>query len=550
MTTPAKAGEPATTTGTRSIKPSALNRTVLTLALLAPTSVLADPGDLSAYVKGRAADADGAVDVAAGHYARALAAAPRDPVIAIRAYREALEAGDVALANRAAAALDADGVAPSDAALLPLAEAARRDDVKAADAAITRLATGPLAVLAPALRGWTAFVRGDDPTPALDAASKDLVSARFAGETRALLLIAAERYDDGVAALGADLRTPSDIRVAAAQLLFGKGQDDVARTLLVGRDPSIVALRAGAPAKPTLAFGVSRMLVRVASDLAGATPTPLSIALTQAAITADPTYDRARILLADALGKSGAVARALAVLDGVDATGPFAAAAAAERVVVLTAAGREAEAIAIAASRAERPDADAYDWQRYADLLIVADRPADAVPYYRRLIDSGEQRDGWTAWLQYGGALDQAGRWPEAREALAKAVARAPNQPLALNYLGFARVEHGEDVAGATRLLAHAATLDPDNASITDSLGWAYHLGGDTRRALPLLERAAAAEPANAEIGEHLGDVYWTLGRRYEARYAWRAAALTATGDDGRRLATKIADGLAGGARR
>ncbi|RZM08686.1 MAG: hypothetical protein EOP68_11090, partial [Sphingomonas sp.] len=65
-----------------------------------------------------------------------------------------------------------------------------------------------------------------------------------------------------------------------------------------------------------------------------------------------------------------------------------------------------------------------------------------------------------------------------------------------------------------------------------------------------LLERAASSEPTNAEIGEHLGDVYWTLGRRYEARYAWRAAQLTATGDDAPRLATKIADGLPAGARR
>ncbi|TXC72833.1 tetratricopeptide repeat protein [Sphingomonas ginsenosidivorax] len=518
--------------------------------MLAPTPAWADPGDLSAYVKARAADADGAVDLAAANYARALAAAPSNPGIAIRAYREALEAGDVALATRAATALDTAGVAPSDAALLPLAVAARRGDAKAADAAIARLATGPLAVLVPALTGWTVFVRGGDPAAALGAAPKDLVATRFATETRALLLIARGRYDAGIAALSPDLRMPNDLRVAAAQLLFGQRQDAAARTLLDGRDPTFVALREGAPAKPTLGFGVSRLLVRVASDLAGGTPTPLSIALTQAALTADPSCDRARILLADALGKGGAVARALAVLDGVDPDSPFAGAAAAERVVVLTTAGRDADALAVAAARADRAEADAYDWQRYADLLVNSDRAADAVPYYRRVIDTGEQGDGWAAWLQYGGALDQAGRWPEAREALAKAVARGPNEPIALNYLGFARVEHGEDVAGSTRLLAHAATLDPDNASITDSLGWAYHLGGNTVRALPLLERAAIAEPTNTEIGEHLGDAYWTLGRRYEARYAWRAAQVTATGDGVTRLATKIADGLPTGVRR
>ena len=49
------------------------------------------------------------------------------------------------------------------------------------------------------------------------------------------------------------------------------------------------------------------------------------------------------------------------------------------------------------------------------------------------------------------------------------------------------------------------------------------------------------AEPANSEINDHLGDLYWALGRRYEARYAWRAAALTADDTEQAKLAAKIA---------
>ena len=89
-----------------------------------------------------------------------------------------------------------------------------------------------------------------------------------------------------------------------------------------------------------------------------------------------------------------------------------------------------------------------------------------------------------------------------------------------------------------------SGALGPDDASIADSLGWAYHRRGETVRALPLLERAAAGEPANAEIAEHLGDAYWTLGRRYEARYAWAAAAVTADPAATARLTTKRENGL------
>ncbi|RYY45066.1 MAG: hypothetical protein EOP59_05115, partial [Sphingomonadales bacterium] len=76
------------------------------LALALPATAHADLGE---YVKARAASADGAVDVAAAGYAAALAAAPGDEVVAIRAYRNALAAGDIALARRAAAVLVRSG---------------------------------------------------------------------------------------------------------------------------------------------------------------------------------------------------------------------------------------------------------------------------------------------------------------------------------------------------------------------------------------------------------------------------------------------------------
>jgi Flp pilus assembly protein TadD len=111
---------------------------------------------------------------------------------------------------------------------------------------------------------------------------------------------------------------------------------------------------------------------------------------------------------------------------------------------------------------------------------------------------------------------------------------------MVLNYLGYAQVERGENLVSARVLIEKAARLQPDDASITDSLGWAWFRAGDTTRALPLLERAAQARPGSAVVNEHLGDAYWAVGRRYEARYAWRAAALAATGNEAARIAAKL----------
>ena len=56
--------------------------------------------------------------------------------------------------------------------------------------------------------------------------------------------------------------------------------------------------------------------------------------------------------------------------------------------------------------------------------------------------------------------------------------------------------------------------------------------------------RAGMDTPLDVTINEHLGDAYWRAGRRYEARYAWRAAAIYADDHEAGRLRDKIADGL------
>ena len=73
------------------------------------------------------------------------------------------------------------------------------------------------------------------------------------------------------------------------------------------------------------------------------------------------------------------------------------------------------------------------------------------------------------------------------------------------------------------------------------------HDDGLEARALPLFERAVRGQPADVTINEHLGDAYWKTGRRYEARYAWRAAAVNAEGEDKARLTAKIENGLGTG---
>lgn len=516
------------------------------LAMAAPAT--AATGDLAAYARARIAEGDGALAAAARDYARVLADDQRDIPTASRAYRAAVRAGDMALADRAAATLADLRAAPADTALLALAKAAREGDRAAATAALARFDGDRLRILSAPLRGWVALDAGSDPLPALAQAPDEPVARRFASETRALLLIAAGRTDEGVAALralgGGDLAA-FDQRVAAARLLIGQGKAAAARAL-VGEDGGDTALGV-VPARgaaPSLAFGASHLFTRVAADLATGEPGPLTYTLLRAALRADPGNDRARLLLAGVLARDGALDAGLAVLDEVKADSAYASIAATGRVQMLAENDRADAASATLAGLSAPADAPTGEIQRLADLHMQLDRPGAAVPLYARLVERAGDKADWADWLQYGAALDGAGQWPEARAALERAVAGGPDEPLALNYLGYALILHRERMAAAQAMLEKAARLKPDDAAIADSLGWAFYLRGQPARALPLVERAALADPLNAEIGEHLGDIYWRAGRRFEARHAWRAARVTADDEAAQRLDARIAGGL------
>jgi tetratricopeptide (TPR) repeat protein len=519
-------------------------------AALAAWPAAAAEENLPAYVRARAADADGKVDVAARYYALALAARPGSEVVAIRAYREGLASGDLTLVRKSARVLSRAGVAPPDAALLDFADAlvARRRDTAAA--ALENLGEGPLDFVRPVLAAWLA-VDGGDASAALQLGGMDgdALDRRYASENHALILLALGRTAEGLTAVQVQLgsldRNPQ-LRLAAASLLAGRGRRDAAEALLAGDDP-VMALyrdRLGRGTKGGARFGASRFLVRVAGDLTSEETAPLAIALARAALILDPRYDRARIALADALSQEGAHAEARRALAAIPSTGPFAREARSTEVAVLARAGGGDAAVAVATALSSGPGSSGQDARLLGDLLTEQGRFAEAAASYATAIEREGEPADWRLLLQRGAALEQAGRWDEALPVLRRAVEAAPEEPLALNYLGYAQVERGENLAAAVAMLEQAHRLAPEDLNIADSLGWGYYRQGNLARALPLLQQAAGTNEASGTVQEHLGDALWTLGRRYEARYAWSAAQLGADEAMSTRLAEKLALGL------
>ena len=344
------------------------------------------------------------------------------------------------------------------------------------------------------------------------------------------------------------------LRIAGASLLAGRRQREAALSMLDADTPASRAARALIEAnRPvpgaigTAEAGVGELMVRLALDLGGQEMSQLGTLFARLATRLDPQSAEAWLVTAELLAQQEQHRLAVQVLENIPAQDPFALAARDTRIRLLVDGGEQEAALRLARQVVEADGARQTDWLRLGQIYSQLDRHREAADAFGRALAEragAEGQEEWQLHLMRGGALDQAGDWPGAREALRRAHGLAPQQPFVLNYLGYALLIRGEETAEAERLIREAHRLAPDNAAITDSLGWALYHKGQLAEAIPLLEQAAQAEPADVEINEHLGDAYFAAGRRVEARFAWRAASVYAAGAVATRLAAKMERGL------
>ncbi len=127
--------------------------------------------------------------------------------------------------------------------------------------------------------------------------------------------------------------------------------------------------------------------------------------------------------------------------------------------------------------------------------------------------------------LLYARALvaEKLDRLAEALADLEKMVKANPEDPEALNALGYTLVDRTHRIEEGMALIRKAYAKRPDDPAIMDSMGWGWYRLGQPEKALDFLQKAWKRFP-DAEIGAHLGEVLWVLGRQDEARRIWQAA--------------------------
>jgi tetratricopeptide (TPR) repeat protein len=514
---------------------------------------------LSTYVTARAADALGDPARAAQLFANLSIDRPDDMSLRRRAIAGAIAAGDMKLALQLSRGMPIEQT-PLDLRMLLVADDLHAGrDKQALEILRTKQGIIDSSFLAPFVEAWTLAERRN--SKALDALAQVTPGSALAAqlnEQRALIYLKLKRPEDAapfakIAVAGAGGRSDR-LRLALADGFLAAGDRARALELLEGPGPALAEGRARITAGKPTGQGIdsseqafSELMVGLSLALGRLQDKGLPIAFAQVARYADSSNSAGGILLALLLEDDGRPTDALDILHAIDPADPFASQAQDAEIRMLIDSDRHKEALRRAEEIiAARPGPDGFARMGVVHVEMK-DFPAAADAYARAIqwsASSAGSDEPWMLRLYRASALEESGKWDEAKAELALALQQQPENPLLLNFLGYGKLERGEDLDAAEAMVRKASALRPDDASITDSLGWAEYKRGRVAQAISTLQRAAEADPSQAEIQEHLGDVLYTAGRRYEARFAWRAALVNAEAEDKKRIESKIEIGL------
>lgn len=158
--------------------------------------------------------------------------------------------------------------------------------------------------------------------------------------------------------------------------------------------------------------------------------------------------------------------------------------------------------------------------QRVTLALVEAQLLRDEklfIESYQVLIDALEKLPNHPQLLfEVAMAADKLGNLELFEQNLRKLIQLAPDHAQAYNALGYSLLDRNIRLEEGMQLVEKAYQLSPDDAAITDSMGWGYFRLGKLDKSAEFLNRAFILNP-DPEIASHLGEVLWARGNKVEA---------------------------------
>lgn len=122
-----------------------------------------------------------------------------------------------------------------------------------------------------------------------------------------------------------------------------------------------------------------------------------------------------------------------------------------------------------------------------------------------------------------GMVSSQLGKRDVFEKMMRKLIKISPQNAQAYNALGYDMLDRNERVQEGMALVEKAYAVAPDDAAITDSMGWGFYRMGDLVKSVAFLRRAYSVN-SDPEIAAHLGEVLWVQGHKDEATKILRQA--------------------------
>lgn len=248
----------------------------------------------------------------------------------------------------------------------------------------------------------------------------------------------------------------------------------------------------------------------------------------------------ARSLLAMALYESGDHSQAKALLQAVKPGDQGFDDALSLLVKMYADDGEFSKAIALLTKVIKESQDDTQNYEfALSSLYEEQGKKADAERVLLDFLKRYPDEEG--GYFTYGMFLERHGRLAEAIAQMEKVLVINPDDPLALNYIGYSWAERGVRLPEALEYIKKAIEQRPSDGFIQDSLGWVYFKMGDLQQAAEVLEKAIALEPDDPTIHEHLGDVYLAFHKPHLALETYKKSLELSTKDEDKtRVSAKI----------
>lgn len=545
---------------------------VLALALTGVAAAEAHAASRSlagSYLSARHATQRNDLAAASEYWTQALALSPSDDRLREQALNFKVMAGDLTIAATLAEALFRRDPEHRLANLTLVTDAFASASF---DEALDRIETSAEGAFPPLLSsllsGWAQTGRGD--RAAAEAAFKvgtgdgNAMYDLFGGYHRGLALMTFGEFDAAATAFAqtADAIGGGGARLARAHgiALEAAGRPDEAEALWraameQGRGDVLLSaeltrLEAGKPGVlpvRSARSGAAEAMFSISGALSQERGGPAALLYGQFALSLRPELHEARLLVGELLDAQSQHAMAAQSFAAVPRKSPFHVSAEIGRAEALRQMDREAEAIVALQALSEAYPEALQAHIALGDLLRREERFAEAATAYTSALDlvTAPEKRHWALFYERGIAFERSGEWDRAEADFLKALELQPEQPLALNYLGYSWVEMDRNLTEALSMIERAVAQRPEDGYITDSLGWVLYRMGDHAEAVPLLERAVELTPVDPVINDHLGDALWMVGRKREAEFQWRRAlSFKPEDDEADRIRRKIAGGL------